>query len=280
MPWPVDKLLVSYLALTAVLILFFSGRIPHAGWLVVLHAAGILVIALTIQAPKDYGWYFRHWYPMLYVAACYREMSLLIQTIRRTDFDRALAQLDLRLWGANPTVWLERIQSPWLTEILQVVYSLFVPAVLLVAALLWWQRKLPEFRYYTFLISLGFLVSYAGYFLIPARGPRFSLAHLQHIPLQGLWFFDFLQANLDRLEAAHYDCFPSGHVELTVLAWWGARQISAIWSRAFFVYTWCIIFATVYLRYHYTIDLFAGVAVAVAALMVSPYLYRSLGKGS
>jgi membrane-associated phospholipid phosphatase len=277
--WPVDKLIVGYLAASGLLILFSSGRIPQAAWLLALRIAGILVLILAIRKPNPRSWVFRHWYPLPYVAACYKEMSILIPAIRGTDVDAELARLDFTFWGAHPTVWLERMQTPWLTEFLQIVYALFVPAVLLVAALLWWKRRFAEFRYYAFLIALGFLVSYVGYFLAPARGPRFLLHDLQHAELRGLWLFNLLQTALDRLEAAHYDCFPSGHTELTVLAWWGSRQVSAILSGTFFVYTLCIIFATVYLRYHYTVDLLAGAVVAVLLLVASPHLYRAMERG-
>ena len=62
--------------------------------------------------------------------------------------------------------------------------------------------RFAEFQYYAFLIALGFLTSYIGYILVPARGPRFLLKHLQHIPLQGLWLFQGMQNTLDRLESA------------------------------------------------------------------------------
>jgi hypothetical protein len=153
-------------------------------------------------------------------------MAILIRAIRRTDADRFLADLDFRIWHAYPSIWLERIYSPGLTEYLQVVYTLFIPAVLLVAFCLWKKGLYAKFQYYAFLIALGFLASYVGYLLVPARGPRFLLRHLEQIPLQGLWFFHSMQSGLDRLESAHYDCFPSGHTELTILAWWGSRMVS------------------------------------------------------
>jgi membrane-associated phospholipid phosphatase len=120
---------------------------------------------------------------------------------------------------------------------------------------------------------LGFLVSYAGYLIVPARGPRFLLAHLQTFELRGVWSFHYLQALLNQLESAHYDCFPSGHTELTILAWWGSRKISKNFSRIFFVYTLSILLATVYLRYHYTIDILAGVIVAVLVAAGAPRIY-------
>ena len=70
-------------------------------------------------------------------------MALLIPAVRRTDADQWLANLDFRIWHVYPTVWLERIQTPLLTEFLQTVYTLFIPAVLLVAVLLWMETPLP-----------------------------------------------------------------------------------------------------------------------------------------
>ena len=180
------------------------------------------------------------------------------------------------MWGAHPTVWLERLHSPALTEYLQIVYTLFVPAVLLIPFLIWRRRRFADFRHFAFLIAAGFLVSYAGYLLVPARGPRFLLKDLQHFPLRGLSFFGAMQTTLDRLESAHYDCFPSGHTELSIIAWWGSRILSKRLFWAYSVYTPSIIFATVYLRYHYTVDVLAGVLTATVLIAVSPVLYRVL----
>jgi membrane-associated phospholipid phosphatase len=212
-------------------------------------------------------------------------MALIIPGVRHTSADQWLADLDFRIWSAHPTVWLERIQTPVLTEFLQIVYTLFVPAVLLIPFLIWRKHRPGEFQYYAFLIALGYLASYVGYLIVPARGPRFLLNHLQHIPLQGMWLFHAMQSTLDRLESAHYDCFPSGHTELTILAWWSSRAISKPLFRVYFAYTYfaytpLIIFATVYLRYHYTVDVLAGIVLAAVLLVYSPALYRFMSKGA
>jgi membrane-associated phospholipid phosphatase len=222
------------------------------------------------------SWVFRHWYPLLYVSICYREMSILIPAIRRDDADLWLAHLDYAFWHANPTVWLERIASRPFTEFLQIVYSLFIPAVISVAVIFWLRRQYASFRYYAFLIATGFLASYIGYFVVPVRGPRFILRDLQHVPLQGLWLFGLLQSTLDRLESAAYDCFPSGHTELAILAWWGSRQLSSRVTNLYLAYALCIMFSTVYLRYHYTVDILAGAFLALILILSVPPLYRKL----
>ncbi len=85
-----------------------------------------------------------------------------------------------------------------------------------------------------------------------------------------------MQGTLDRLESAHYDCFPSGPAELTILAWWCSRRVSKGLSGVYLAYTVCIIFATVYLRYHYTVDLLGGAVVAAILIPAAPVVYRKL----
>ena len=278
--WAVDKVILAYMTFTGILVLGWFDRIPGAGWLLLWHVLGAAAVIIETKRPNPTSWLFHNWYALPYVGACYKEMALLIPAIRGSDADRFLAALDFRIWGANPTVWLERIASAPLTEFLQSVYTLFVPAVLLVPALLWYRRRYQEFRYCGFLIAVGFLASYVGYLVVPARGPRFLLAHLQHVPLQGLWLFTNMQTALDRLESAHYDCFPSGHTELTILACWASRMVTVRLYRAYFVYTPLIIFATVYLRYHYTVDVLAGIILAWAVILAVPAMYAKLSKGA
>jgi membrane-associated phospholipid phosphatase len=274
--WAVDRLIFAYYAATGVLELLYWRAIPGVAAIVLIKLAAVALVVVAVRRPSRFGFSFHHWYPLLYVSACYKEMALLVPAIRGSSADRWLADVDFAFWGAHPTVWLERIASPPLTEALQILYSLFIPAVLAVAFVLWRRRQYSEFRYYAFLIALGFLASYIGYLLVPARGPRFLLAHLQHANLHGWWLFRPLQTLLDHLESAHYDCFPSGHTALTMLAWWSARRLSNRAFRAYFLYTLCIIFATVYLRYHYTIDVLAGAALAALLIAVAPVVYRRL----
>jgi membrane-associated phospholipid phosphatase len=274
--WAVDKVILGYFACSVVVILGWWSTLPEALPLLAANIIGGAVIVYQVKRPNATSWRFRNWYPLPYVASCYKEMALLIPAVRTSDADQWLADVDFRFWGAHPSVWLERIHSPVLTEFLQIVYTLFVPAVLYIAWVLWRRGKTRDFQYYAFLIALGFLTSYVGYILVPARGPRFLLKHLQHFPLQGLWLFHAMQSSLDRLESAHYDCFPSGHTELTILAWWGSRMVSNRWFRIYLAYTPCIIFATVYLRYHYTVDLLAGIVTAAVLILTAPVLYQKL----
>jgi len=278
--WPVDRLMLAYLLAIGSMVAVFHSNMAHSGAILIAHAAGMLLIVTFARVGRLPGTHlFRHWYPLPYVALCYREMAVIIASIRGKSYDAALAAWDFAIWRCHPTVWLERIQSPVLTELMQLAYALFLPSVLLVAVVFWIQKRFDQFRSYAFLLTLGFLVSYIGYLLVPVRGPRFFLTSLQTQPLRGLWLFERVRSALDVLESAHYDCFPSGHVEMTVLAWWTSRRISTGLGRIFAAYTGCTILATTYLRYHYTVDSMAGLVVAFAILAVAPHLERKLSRG-
>jgi membrane-associated phospholipid phosphatase len=274
--WAVDKIILAFTLFTSALVAGWWNRIPTAPAIIAIHAVAMALLIFEVKRPNRTTRLFRFWYPLPYVGACFKEMALLIPAVRFWTADQALADVDYRFWRANPTVWLERIQGPVLTEVLQIAYTLFIPAVLLVAYLLWRKREFGKFQYYGFLIALGFLASYIGYLLVPARGPRFLLIHLQHMPLRGLWLFQDMQMTLDQLESAHFDCFPSGHTELTLLALWGSRLVSKRLFRAYLLYTPALIFATVYLRYHYSVDVLAGGVLAGGLIYLAPRLYRIL----
>ncbi|MGH9719244.1 MAG: phosphatase PAP2 family protein [Bryobacteraceae bacterium] len=276
--WPVDRLILGYFAAATAAEAAWWNRIPGAGWLILAHVLAVAGLWLAVRYPDSRtSVAFRHWYPLPYVAACYKEMAILIPAIRSSSADEVVAKLDLALWGVHPTVWLERFRSPLTAEMLQIIYAGFLPAVLLTAYVLWRRRRLADFRFYAFLIAIGFLASYAGYLLVPVRGPRFLLASLQSYPLEGLWLFDFLRSGLDQLESAHYDCFPSGHTELTLLAALGSGVVSRKLSIGMLVYAAGVMTATVYLRYHYTVDVFAGALLAALLWLTAPALYRWLG---
>ena len=234
-----------------------------------------------MKRPNRTTWIFRNWYPLLYVGSCYKEMAILIPRHPATPMPTTGWPIWISGSGTPiPRVWLERIHSPVLTEYLQVVYTLFVPAVLLVAFLLVEKRRFTEFQYYAFLIALGFLVSYIGYLLVPARGPRFLLKTFATHTVTGFVAVSAACSTaLDRLESAHYDCFPSGHTELTILAWWGSRMVSKRLFQVYFAYTPSIIFATVYLRYHYTVDLLAGAFAALVLIVAAPVALPKLSTG-
>ena len=199
----------------------------------------------------------------------------------RTTYDGALIAADYALFGVHPTVWMERLISPALTTVLQFAYIsyYFIPVSLGVVLVV--KGKHREFESALFGIVLCFYLSYIGYLLVPAIGPRFTLAPLQTIGLRAAPFIRGIQDFLNGMEQNKTDAFPSGHTAIALMSLYYARQCG---ERKLFgillPVASALIFSTVYLRYHYVIDVIAGFILTGITIALAPFLQVRLSGAS
>jgi membrane-associated phospholipid phosphatase len=278
MLWPTEKLFIGNAIIMACLLALAARQSPMPALVLLFgHVTAIVLMVLLARWPAPLAQFARHWYLLLYVPFCYKQIPSLVNALRLRPADTLLARWDQAMWKVDPVLWLSSMQNSLVTELLQLVYTMFIPGTVLLGIILWWRRSRPEFRYGTFLIAMTFLVSYLGYLVLPARGPRFMADSLQHPALHGLWTFQSLQNLLDSLEGAQYDCFPSGHVAVVLVGCWIARRISPLVFYGFSVFATLITVSTVYLRYHYVIDVIAGILLAIVVIAAAPAIYRKSG---
>ena len=295
---PVDLVVIAYLAIIAALILVFRYRIEWWPHLIAAHALGILLVVglakwahasahrAAAVTPPHTGLQFRlsrllrGWYLVPLIPTTFKELSYLIPFLHARDFDVELAAIDYRVFGAHPTVWIERILWPPLTEVLQLAYATYYFLPVALGLVLWSKRRFAEFDFWIFIIAFGFYLSYIGYIIVPAIGPRFlpAIQDAQTVPLTGVWLFQTLRETLDKAEGITRDCFPSGHTELTLLTLYYARRLHRPTFWAMLPLGSAIIFSTVYLRYHYVIDVIAGALLAILVVMMAKFVYQRLGE--
>ena len=119
--------------------------------------------------------------------------------------------------GTYPTVWVEKFYHAKVTEILQLSYLIFYILGFIAAIPLYVQNRMKEFDRFAFNILLTFYLSYIGYLLFPALGPRFFLSHLQNVPIAGSAFYTAIHHTLNSIESIQWDAFPSGHIAVTFI---------------------------------------------------------------
>jgi len=221
---------------------------------------------------------FKVWSVILIIPVNFTELHYLVHTVHPTDFDDILIKIDYFIFGVHPTVWLEQYTYPILTEILQLVYTTFYFIPIILAVLL--AKRNDDFDYYLFNMIFCFYASYIGYFLIPAIGPRFTMDSLQSFPLQGVWVMQDIQHVLNKLENIQRDAFPSGHTAITVLTLIYAFKYHKKYAIILIPVTLMMVISTVYLRYHYVIDVIGGLLLVGIVLLAGPKLYRWLLKTS
>ncbi len=219
-------------------------------------------------------YHIRNWYPIAIILILYRELAFLIPEVNPHDIDPILIKLDYLIFGVHPTVWMEKIINPILTEISQLLYSTYYFLPIILGIVVYFDEDKRNFHHVFFGIIFAFYLSYMGYIIFPAVGPRFSLHHLQTNMIVGLFLTLPLRDILNGLELVMRDAFPSGHTMVTLVilyyAWFYAR-------RVFYIYlpiTAIIIFSTVYLRYHYVVDIIFGAILFPPIVIVVDYLMK------
>lgn len=219
----------------------------------------------------------------------YSNIHLFIPLVNPYDYDNVLIAWDFAIFGVNPTEWLGQFATPLLTEYLQFTYMMFyvIPFVLGVEFTL--REKDDRFFEFARIVIFGFFVSYLLYFFMPAIGPRFTIHEFtsMNTELPGLFltniFRDMVNAGggispstINPADIINRDCMPSGHTMMTFMSVILAFKFQSRFKWIILIIGMSLIFSTVYLRYHYVVDVMAGILFAIITIWIEPKLERLL----
>lgn len=279
---PADAVTIIFLLFLSALTLIFYQHIPKAPFLISLYSIFFIAQIILIRFKNNgrfMGLFYDLIFPILCVLVIFDSLEWLVHYVNPEDIDPILIRLDYLIFNNHPTIILERIMSPLLTDILQIAYSTyyFIPISLGVVLLLNNQRE--EFNRTLFLILFCFYLSYLGYILMPALGPRFTISHLQTTELQGLFIAEPLQKLLNKLEGIKRDAFPSGHTAIAVTVLYLAYRFKKRFFWILLPIVAALIFSTVYCRYHYVVDIIAGFGLTLLTIFLGEWYYEWWLKG-
>ncbi len=293
-----DRLLISFWLFLSALSVLLHARLPQWWWMPVANAVIFFVlwgIARADQSSNSRILRCVHdWSAFPLVIFTFKQIYYLVRPMHPgRDYDQLLIWLDRALFGVDPTRWMASFAQPFLTELLQIAYSLFYAIFLIIGIELYRNRDASGFRFFRFSIVYGFLLSYVGYFALPSVGPRFTLHDFANIDndLPGLlvtpalrWFVNIFESihggmsSSAALAVAQRDVFPSGHTMLTIVAVALAYRYRLHVRRYMLGIGILLIIGTVYLRYHYVVDLIAGASLGVFCLLTSSRVYLLFGR--
>ena len=210
----------------------------------------------------------------------YLSLRDVLPIVRSDTVDMALLRLDLLLFGVEPALWLERFNTRPIVEWFSFFYfSYFFICGLYMVCALWIRepsRRTTEFAIGTAIVYCG---GQLGYMAVPGYGPIVALAHMYQAPLDGGFFWGCVSSTV-QAGGAMKDIFPSLHTAGPLwFALWAFN--SARHDRRFLPFAIItaffsanIIISTMLLRWHYAIDVVAGVTLAVSASVLSVKLAR------
>lgn len=213
----------------------------------------------------------------------YSQTHLYVTLVNPFEADGLFIQLDRWILGVNPTEWIYQFANPVLTEIFQLCYFLYFIIPLGISIELYQRSKkegLGNLMYFGFLLSFSFYCSYLLYFIAPAVGPCFTLHNFSTIrqELPGVFVTNIIRDIVDAgwgitypnpVLTVHRNCMPSGHTMLTIVNVVAGFMFTSRLRWFYSVVGAGIIVSTIYLRYHYVVDLIAGAICASLALWVA-----------
>lgn len=224
----------------------------------------------------------RDWLPFLFVTFIYENLHDLSKVFYKHDFANVFRQWDIAIFGVEPTLWAQKIYSPFLTDIMAFCYALYFVFPLVIMFFLSHEDRRFEFRKMALAVTFAFLMGFVGYVIWPTSPPRYFITEIYTSPsvLHGPLLFDRLQAAWDNLSVVPCGAFPSLHVGISAVALIYARKFRHI-NRIFTAIWWAYIplvlglwFSTVYLRHHWVVDIFAGWLVAIVSVAASEVVLK------
>jgi membrane-associated phospholipid phosphatase len=233
---------------------------------------GLLVFAGAVRWMRDRrraGWHRFGFAVRVFLSYCalllvFRVVNFYVPVIHSGLRDPAIQRMDATLFGRQVADWLEPLVRPWLTHLLTGAYISWFWLLFFTILLLVWRSREAASEY--LLASLlAFYSGYACYLLVPVIGPGYTL-HFS-IPVGDI----APVFTLDRF-AIPRDCFPSLHTALTVVMFMYVWRHCRIWCLLYAPLGVSIVFATLYLRFHYGMDDVAGAALGVAVSYIAPAL--------
>jgi hypothetical protein len=232
---------------------------------VVLAAA---LIVLSARTEGQWGWRLRLLYYPLVMNATYMYLGPVVAKMHKGPlYDVWLRSIDARLIGENLSLRLQAYVRPLFTEPLSFCYMLFVPYLTL--SLLWYLcGPLPLLkRFYLGLFSI-YGIGFLGYIFVPAAGPYIAMKTEFHTALAG-GLFTQLNAAMVSFGSNHVDVFPSLHCAISTYMLLFDRWYKPQRFRIYAVPCVGLWISTIYLRYHYLIDVIVGFALAAFALWLA-----------
>jgi membrane-associated phospholipid phosphatase len=249
------------------------GRVPVMVWSSFVTVGALFAVAALALGEGGQGW--RYWarelLPVPLLPFIFLNLGHLIPLVNPHIRDGALLAIDRMLLGPEAQAALYTLPLPaWLADVLTLAYSTFyflgVALLLTLGA-----RRDPFLPRVASAIVITFLVSYAGYFVVPAYGPRTTVAHQRYESLPGR-VGDEVREKLDQWEKTKTDAFPSGHTMVTLAILFCARRRNWTLYNILLPLGSLLIAATVLLTYHYVIDVLAAVPLAAASIALSAWL--------
>ena len=209
-------------------------------------------------------------------------LQWLLPTARGSAVDGQLHAFDLAVFGVEPAEAFDRFVTPATTEWFAFFYFGYFPLLAAyVLPSLFAARPRRQLAELSFGIVWVFCVAHVMYLVVPGFGPYVHLADRFAHRLEGPTFWPLVTATVESVDiTSRTDIFPSLHTAApTFLATYAFRRrgeepFRTVWAPTAFAVSQIVI-ATMFLRWHYLVDVGAGLVHGFATAFIASFVART-----
>ena len=240
-----------------------------ASWIAILVAIAVCVW-LTRRWPGPTTWRIRLGAYLLIMNAAYLLLGPTVRGAGAPLRDAALQHVDSTLFGQPVPLYLDAMTSPALSDLLSACYLFLFPYI--VFSVLRHLRRVPESldvakRFHIGLFTV-YAVGFLGYLFVPAQGAYLAMPDAFRHPIAG-GATTRLNDSIVRRGSIGVDVFPSIHVAVSTFILLFDRRYARWRHYAYLGPAIGLWIATLYLRYHYGVDVMAGFALALLVVWLA-----------
>ncbi len=197
----------------------------------------------------------------------FQNMKTAVPRIHPQSLDAWLHQIDTQIIGTNLSVRLQPWVHPVLTELFSLCYFLFF-VYLLFSLIYYFVGEVGVLKKFIIGLFTIYGIGFLGYSWVPAAGPCHAMADHFTVPLEG-WWITRLNAAVVARGSNGVDVFPSLHCAISAFFLFFDLHHRPWRFRLYVVPCVGLWISTIYLRYHYLVDVICGFALAAFALWLA-----------
>ncbi len=272
----VDKITLLYLSVVSILIIIFHSNLPNYIYHLFFHIFFFTGLLIFFYISDKFNLkLLRDWYPLIIVSFLYKETGYLNQMIFKGFWDIFIATLEFKLFGYDfGFLLLSKFYNVVINEIMYFSYFSYYIMIPILGFLIYFKDRVM-FHKFLFSIMFTYYVCYILYIFIPIAGPF----EMEQIKIKGFIFDKIIHFFYKHGELPG-SAMPSSHVAIALIVLIYSK-ITKNFFKIFLMAFLCLSISTMYLRYHYFLDVEAGIITGIVCYYLSCLImkkYKLLSK--
>jgi membrane-associated phospholipid phosphatase len=207
------------------------------------------------------------WYPALAFPLLYKQVEFLAESIGNWGLTQIIQRWEIQIFNGHPSLWLgEAFPSVFLSEYLHFCYFSYILLLPAIGAYWYFRGDRNAFHDLLFLLAVTYYLSFLFFILYPVDSPYYLFTKLDAPAANGPVFK--LVHFISGMGGARGGAFPSLHVSISTVILLTALR----YKRRLFFFLVPVVggiyAATLYGRFHYALDVIAGMALGTLVAVV------------